>query len=270
MLELLGALGGIILVDLALSGDNALVIGAAAAGLPRRQRTQAILLGGAGAIILRIVFAIAATLLLRLPFVQAIGGLLLLYIAVRLLMERKGEHEEQIDEQAQLVPHATHATHTAHGTAPVAEMEETKREERAQRDDTKGFTRALLTILVADVTMSLDNVLAIGALAHGELLILIIGLVVSIGLVLAGSALVANLIRRLPWLLDVAALVLGWTAAGMVIHDLRLGPVLHDILPYTEIVLYTVGVGIVLVVDIILRVRSQRSQQPTEVAPPAA
>lgn len=268
MLELLGALGGIILVDLALSGDNALVIGAAASGLPRRQRTQAILLGGAGAIVLRIVFAIAATLLLRLPFVQALGGLVLLYIAVRLLMERKGEHEEQIDEQAQFVPHATHTTHAAHGAAPVAELEEEKRVERAQRDDTKGFTRALLTILVADVTMSLDNVLAIGALAHGEVLILIIGLVISIGLVLAGSALVANLIRHLPWLLDVAALVLGWTAAGMVLHDLRLGPVLHDTLPYTEIVLYTIGVGIVLVADVILRMR-QRSQQRAEATPPA-
>ncbi len=265
MLELLGALGGIILVDLALSGDNALVIGAAASGLPRRQRTQAILLGGAGAIILRIVFAIAATLLLRLPFVQALGGLVLLYIAVRLLMERKGEREEQIDEQAQLVPHATHA---AHGAAPVAELEDEKRAPRAQRDATTGFTRALLTILVADVTMSLDNVLAIGALAHGDVVILIIGLVISIGLVLAGSALVANLIRHLPWLLDVAALVLGWTAAGMVLHDLRLGPVLHDTLPYTEIVLYSLGVGIVLVADIILRMR-QRNRQPAEAAPPA-
>lgn len=243
MLELLGALGGIILVDLALSGDNALVIGAAAAGLPRRERTQAILLGGAGAIILRILFAIAATLLLQLPFVQAIGGLVLLFIAARLLMERKGTHEEQLDEQAQLIPHAAGG------------------EQRAKSEASPGFVRALLTILIADVTMSLDNVLAIGALAHGELPVLIFGLLVSIGLVLAGSALVANLIRRLPWLLDVAALVLGWTAAGMVAHDLRLGPVLHDILPYTEIVLYALGVGIVLAIDIFLRVRNARSQE---------
>jgi YjbE family integral membrane protein len=141
MLELLGAIGGIVLVDLALSGDNALVIGAAAAGLPRRQRTQAIVLGGAGAIVLRIVFAIAATLLLQLPFLQALGGLALLYIAARLLLERTGAHEEQIDEQAMLIPHA----------APAA-----------QNADSSGFVRALMTILVADVTMSLDNVLAIG------------------------------------------------------------------------------------------------------------
>ncbi len=107
MVEFLGALGGIILVDLALSGDNALVIGAAAAGLPPRQRTYAIAIGGAGAAMLRIAFAIAATLLLQLPFLQAIGGLALLLIAVRLLAERdsaKAKQGEQGDEPAPLVP----------------------------------------------------------------------------------------------------------------------------------------------------------------------
>jgi YjbE family integral membrane protein len=248
MLELLGAIGGIVLVDLALSGDNALVIGAAAAGLPSRQRTQAIVLGGAGAIVLRIVFAIAATLLLQLPFLQALGGLALLYIAARLLMERTGAHEEQIDEQAKLIPHA--APHAASHAAPAA-----------QNADSSDFVRALLTILIADVTMSLDNVLAIGALAQGELPVLVIGLLLSIVLVLAGSALVANLIRRLPWLLDVAALVLGWTAANMLLHDLRLGPWLHDTVPYADITLHALGVGIVLAIDIALRVRDHQRRQ---------
>lgn len=257
MLEMLGAIGGIILVDLALSGDNALVIGAAAAGLPKRERTQAILLGGAGAIILRILFAIAATLLLQLPFVQAVGGLVLLYIAARLLMERKGAHEETIDEHAKLIPHAS--------TTPAGTTAATGQAQSSGGGAAPGFVRALLTILVADVTMSLDNVLAIGALAHGDLPVLIFGLLVSIGLVLAGSALVASLIRRLPWLLDVAALVLGWTAASMVLHDLRLGPVLHDVVPATEVVLYTLGVGIVLAIDIWLRVRHARSPQVTTI-----
>lgn len=250
MLELLGAIGGIVLVDLALSGDNALVIGAAAAGLPSRQRTQAIFLGGAGAIILRILFAIAATLLLKLPFVQALGGVVLLYIAARLLVERTGKHEEQVNEEAKLIPHATESK------APAPD---------ASASVSSGFMRAMLTILVADVTMSLDNVLAIGALAQGELPVLIVGLLLSIALVLAGSALVASLIQRLPWLLDVAALVLGWTAASMVSHDLRLGPWLHANLPYTEVVLYTLGVGIVLLVDIWFRVRHRRSQRAERV-----
>src|SRR6185437_2383551 len=91
MLEVLGIIGGIVLVDLVLSGDNALVIGAAAASLPRRQRWTAILAGGVGAIVLRILFTLAAALLLRLPLLQAIGGILLIAIAVKLLHDR--EHD---------------------------------------------------------------------------------------------------------------------------------------------------------------------------------
>src|SRR5882724_11031685 len=88
MPQWLGLIGGIILVDLVLSGDNALVIGAAASGLPREQRWSAIAIGGAGAIILRVVFAVVATFLLQLPLLQAIGGALLLIIALRLLADR--------------------------------------------------------------------------------------------------------------------------------------------------------------------------------------
>ena len=251
MLELLGALGGVMLVDIALSGDNALVIGAAAAGLPARQRSRAILLGGAGAIVLRIIFTIAVTLLLRLPLLQALGGVALLYIAARLLMERSGRHASA-DE---------HATPASQGKAA-----------RSATGDASGFTRALLTILVADVTMSLDNVLAIGALAGGDLPVLIVGLVGSIAVVLAGSALLANLIQRLPWLLDVAALVLGWTAAGMALHDLRFGPILHAALPYAEVIVPALGVSIVLAIDVALRLRARRGSpdqpdQPDQTEP---
>ncbi len=235
MLEFLGAVGGIVLVDIVLSGDNALVIGAAAAGLSGRQRYYAILGGGAGAILLRITFAIAVTLLLQLPFLQALGGIALLVIAGRLLMDRDApasEHDKGLQEQD---AHKQHAP--------------------AQRS----FMSALLTILVADVTMSLDNVLAIGALAHGNLPVLAFGLLLSIALVLAGSALVATLINRLPWLLDVAALVLGWTAGSMLVHDIRLGPVLAA-LPNAAILLPAAGVVIVLACDIWLRVRERQAQ----------
>src|SRR5689334_6655459 len=152
MLNWLGPLGGIILVDLVLSGDNALVIGAAASKLPRKQRWFAILLGGGGAIVLRILFAIIATLLLQLPLLKAIGGALLMVIALRLLMDRNTATEAEGDQQK-------------------------------LAGDTGGkrsFFPALMTILLADVTMSLDNVLAVGALAAGELLILAVGLVISI------------------------------------------------------------------------------------------
>ena len=231
MLEILGAIGGIILVDLALSGDNALVIGAAASRLPARQRRRAILLGGGGAIALRVIFAAVATLLLQLPLLQAAGGALLLWIAYRLLAGRSEKTSE-----------ATAADETAG--------------KGEKKQAAAGFGAALLTILLADVTMSLDNVLAVGALAAGHLPLLAAGLLLSMGLVLVGSAVVATLIRRLPWLLDVAALVLGWTASNMILHDLRLGPIL-DQWAWSGLVAHAAGIGVVLAMDVALRLRAR-------------
>jgi YjbE family integral membrane protein len=226
--EWLGQLGGIVLVDLVLSGDNALVIGAAAAGLAKEERWWAIVLGGGGAVVLRILFTILASFLLRWPLLQAIGGVILVYIAIRLLMDRNDkEHAAAKKEGAQ-----------------------------AGR---KGFVAALLTILVADVAMSLDNILAVGALAAGHLPLLIIGLLLSIALLLVGSALIASLIGRLPWLLDVASLVLAWTAANMILHDLHLKP-FFETQPWTGMVIPALCLGIVVLVDIYLwwRVRGKR------------
>jgi len=229
MLSWLGPLGGIILVDLVLSGDNALVIGAAASKLPRKQRWLAILLGGGGAIVLRIAFAIIATLLLQLPLLKAIGGALLMVIAVRLLMDRNTATDGKDEQQA--------------GEAGVK----------------RGFFPALMTILVADVTMSLDNVLAVGALAAGELLILAVGLVISIIFLLVGSALISELIARLPWLLDLASLVLGWTAAHMILDDINLGPVL-DRFPWTDYAIPAVAIALILAADFYLRWRDHHKQ----------
>lgn len=223
-LELLAALGGIILVDLALSGDNALVIGAAAAALPRRQRRVALVLGGAGAMFLRIALGAAATLLLELPLLQAIGGAVLVIIAIRLLAGRHGT--------------------TTPGEASVRHS----------------FMGALLTILIADVTMSLDNVLAVGALAAGNIPLLAGGLILSMAIVLVGSALVATLIARLPLLLDLAALVLGWTAASMVLHDLRLGPILAGF-AWTAYAIPAVALAIVMLADLLLRARDGRARR---------
>jgi YjbE family integral membrane protein len=236
VLELLGAVGGIVLVDLALSGDNALVIGAAASSLPRRQRWLAIAAGGAGAIVLRICFAILATLLLTVAFIQALGGLILLVIAVRLLADSHKGHE---------------AEETAHNEEAVEQAMA-----RAHAPVRRGLFAALVTILLADVTMSLDNVLAIGALAHGDIPLLVVGLLLSIGILLVGSALVAELIQRLPWLMDVAALVLGWTAANMLHHDKQVGPFL-DQFPWANVAIPAFTIGFVLVADIVLRLRAR-------------
>lgn len=241
MLEFLGAVGSIILIDLVLSGDNALVIGAAAAGLPRRQRWSAIALGGGGAIILRIVFAVGATLLLRLPLLQAIGGILLLVIAVRLLMDRSNMHTE-----------------SANPARQAGMAQESQPGAGKNVSDRRGLWAALLTILVADVTMSLDNVLAIGALAAGNLPLLAAGLLLSIALLLLGSALVAELIGRFSWLLDVAALVLAWTAANMILDDTRLHPLLEQ-LPWMHFALPALTFAIIIAADVLLRLRNARA-----------
>ncbi len=236
MLKLLGAIAGIALVDLVLSGDNALVIGAAAANLHRRQRILAIIFGGAAAILLRITFAIAATLLLVLPLLQTIGGLVLIVIAVRLLMDRSDPK------------HGPDSAALEGGPPPPVR---------------EGFVRALLTIMVADVTMSLDNVLAVAALARGNIPVLVGGLLLSVALLLVGSALVAELIGRLPWILDLAALVLAWTAAHMILSDIRAQPLLART-PYPEVWLPAVLIAIVFVADIGLRARAARQVNNTK------
>lgn len=218
----LSAIAGIVLVDLVLSGDNALIIGVVAAELPRKQRWLAILVGGAGAILLRIGFAILATMLLQVPLLQAIGGVILIIIALRLLLGRNQSE-------------ASHDGRTVQ----------------------KSFLMAVLTILAADAMMSLDNVLAVGALADGNILILASGLLLSIALVLAGSSLISRLMRRLPWLLDIASLILAWTAANMILSDLRLGPVL-DTVAWTGVAIPALTISTVLVVDIMQRVKARR------------
>lgn len=234
MLELLSAIGSILLVDIVLSGDNALVIGATAAGLPQQQRRLAILAGGGSAVILRILFAFLASFLLLLPWLQGIGGLALLFIAIRLLLERQRKHKATPNQQE-------HAAETPLSSA-------------ASRH---GLLSALLMILVADVTMSLDNVLAVGALAHGNLLALALGILLSVVLLLIGSLLVAELIKWLPWLLDIAALVLAWTGAGMILHDQRLGDTLNDY-TWTAIAVPALFLGVVLLADGLFWLRSLR------------
>lgn len=222
MLDWVSAVGSIILIDLVLSGDNALVIGVAASNLPRKRRWSAMVFGGGMAVLLRILFTIAATFLLNLPLLQAIGGAILLYVTLHLLVERSQKRRgqsEQYEEKAVIA--------------------------------NDNFGRALLTIILADATMSLDNILAIGAIANGELLPLIIGLAVSIGFIILGSALVAELIERVPLLLDLVCLILAWTAATMFLSDSRIGDLLANF-TWMQIVLPAITIGITLVVDLCL------------------
>lgn len=167
-------------VDLVLSGDNAIVIGMAARRLPPRQRRMAIILGGGGAILLRVLFAAIAAVLLAIPLLGAAGGLLLLGIAWKLL--REGEAAHDVSEGVSLFG-------------------------------------ALRTIIMADVVMSLDNILAIAGVSHGNVGLLLFGLLLSMPLILFGSGLIANAINRLPWLALVGAGVLAWTGGAMLVED---------------------------------------------------
>lgn len=178
----------IILADLILSGDNAVVIGMAARSLSPRNRRRAIVFGGAGAIGLRILFTAMAALLLDIPYLQAAGGLLLLYIAFKLV--RPQAHGESVTEAGTL-------------------------------------GEAIRTIILADVVMSLDNILAVAASAEGHLWLLLFGLALSIPLILFGSEVVARLLGRYPILVYVGAVVLVITAVEMLVEDRIVRDVYH-------------------------------------------
>ena len=175
------ALGNIILVNIVLSGDNAVVIALAARSLPPKQQKQAILFGSGAAIVMRIILTIFAVKLLTLPWLKLVGALLLVYIGVQLLMEG-GEDEGHVKE------------HT-------------------------GMAAAIKTILVADLVMSLDNVLGVAAAAKGNITLLVLGLAISIPLIIFGSTLMLKLMERFPIIITLGAALLGYLAGEMLVTD---------------------------------------------------
>jgi YjbE family integral membrane protein len=197
----------IIIIDLALSGDNAVVIGMAAHRLPAQQRRWAIIIGGSGAIVLRILLTVIAALLLRLSGLQLAGGLLLIWIAFKLLKEE---------------------------------------EESAEGVQSAGTLRkAIMTILVADLVMSTDNVLAVAGASAGNTTLLMFGLILSMIILMWMGTLVANLINRFGWLSYVGAAVIAWTGALMIFEDhlvLARAPWLERPVAYAGAAIITVAV----------------------------
>ncbi len=242
MLTWLSSVLGIIVIDLVLSGDNAVVIGAAAAGLPRKQRVMAIVLGGGGAIFLRIVFASTATYLLQLPLLGVIGGVLLIGVAIHLLLERYQEQKRE-HQQARVKPRLE-----------GEQIQKSSATEEQQKTAGKSLLSSVITIVIADVTMSLDNVLAVGGLANGNIPFLIVGLVFSVTFLLLGSVLVADLITRFPWLLDLACLIVGWAAAQIFLGDDSLYHFFESF-PAVQIIAPAVAFVLVLLADLYLRRR---------------
>ncbi|WP_429844009.1 TerC family protein [Brevibacillus sp. FIR094] len=171
----------IFMIDLVLSSDNAVVIGMACRGLPKNERKRAILYGTLGAILLRIVLTGMTTWMLDIPLVKAIGGLLLLWIACKLML---GENEEFAD---------------------------------VSHNQTIG--QAVRTIIVADFVMSLDNVLAVGGAAHGDLWLVLLGLAMSIPLLMWGSVWIARMMNRFPSMVIIGGGILTFTAVDMCLQD---------------------------------------------------
>jgi len=174
-------LGSIILANVLLSGDNAVVIAMAARGLPAHRQKQAIILGSAAAIVMRIVLTLVAVKMLGLPYLKLVGGVALLWIGANLLYEDDDVHD--------------------HEARPI------------------GVGAAVRTILVADLVMSLDNVLAVAAAAHGNTPLLVIGLAVSIPLIVFGSTMLLKVMQRFPLIITAGAALLGWLAGEMMLTD---------------------------------------------------
>ena len=175
------ALGQIIGVNIILSGDNAVVIALACRNLPDKYRNKAILAGSAGAIILRVVFSIFVVELMSFPFLKLIGGVLLLWIGVKLIVP-EAEHGDGVEGASNL-------------------------------------WGAIRTVVIADAVMSLDNVIAIAAAARGDFSLLVIGLAISIPLIIVGSQLILKILVRYPILVVAGGGLLGWIAGEVMATD---------------------------------------------------
>ena len=228
----------IIGVNIILSGDNAVVIALAARSLPQKQQKQAVFWGAGAAIVLRIVLTLFAVALLTLPWLKLIGSALLFWIGVKLLVPEEDDGDIAASEH---------------------------------------LLTAIKTILIADLVMSLDNVIAVAAAAGGSVVLLILGLAISIPLVIFGATLLIKLMERFPVIITIGAGLIGWVAGEMLVADAALAPWLSglgaqykDGRPYVgglslEVIAGLIGVVIVVVVGKWLAARHAPSQASPDV-----
>jgi YjbE family integral membrane protein len=170
----------IIWVNIILSGDNAVVIALAARSLPERQQKQAIMWGASAAVVMRIILTLVAVELLKLPYLRVAGGLMLFWIAISLLVPEDGDDNV---------------------------------------NSSDNLFQAIKTILIADLVMSLDNVIAVAAVAKDSVVLLVLGLAISIPLVIFGATLLMKLMERFPIIITAGAGILGWVAGEMLVTD---------------------------------------------------
>lgn len=219
-MEYLFILLSIIVINLLLSGDNALVIALVCRNLSGKIKKKVIFWGSAGAIILRIILIFVAVFLLRIPFLQFTAGLLLLWISVRLAIG-EDEHNKKLTPANSLMG-------------------------------------AIKTIIIADLVMSIDNVIAIVAVAKGNIILLSLGLAMSIPIIIWGSGIIANLMKKWPIIITVGAGFLGWTAGEMMAADAKF----KTILAYNgfEWIIPAVSTVLVVIVRIVVSHRKMVRQ----------
>jgi YjbE family integral membrane protein len=201
------ALGQVIVIDLVLAGDNAIVVGMAAAGLPKHQRGKVILIGIAAATILRICFALVTTQLLLIIGLTLAGGLLLLWVCWKFWRELMSQRRERLREAAR-------------------QRQELTRDERVELAEPqealpgaappKTMRQAIIQIVIADVSMSLDNVLAVAGAASEHTWVLIVGLVLSVGLMGAAATIIAKVLKTYHWVAYVGLAIILWVAIDMI------------------------------------------------------
>jgi YjbE family integral membrane protein len=191
--QFLSALLAIIVIDLVLAGDNAIVIALAARTLPKELQKRAIVWGTMGAIAIRMVMTLVVVWLLGIPGLRSIGGLLLVWIAFKLLADEDSQESLEVTEE----------------TSPPGQT---------------SLAGAVRTIVIADAVMGLDNVLGVAGAAKGSFLLVILGLAISIPIMIWGSTLILRWVERFPVIIYVGAGVLAWTAASMISHE----PVVED------------------------------------------
>ena len=196
-------LGQIIIVNIVLSGDNAVVIALAARSLPPNQQKQAIIWGSVAAIVMRVILTIVAVEMLKFPYLKLVGAVLLLWIAVQLLVPEDGG-EDGVQSSGNLMA-------------------------------------AIRTILIADLVMSLDNVIGVAAAAKGDNVLLMLGLAISIPLIIFGSTIILKLMDRYPVIITGGAALLGWVAGEMLITDPILVDWIAANMPWMHIHLPVVG-----------------------------
>lgn len=228
-MQFLYALGAIILIDLVLAGDNAIVIALAARRLPPHLQRRAVMWGTVGAIVVRTAMTVVVVWLLKIPGLLLIGGALLLWIAVKLL-----------------------APEEPHG--------------EGERSASDSFWGAMKTIVVADAVMGLDNVLAVAGAANGSFLLVVLGLLISIPIVVWGSTLILKWVERFPVIVYAGAAVLAWTAAKMMLGEPMVKTWIEPFAGYAWLaqLLVIAGVlGIGRVLNLRNKAAAPAAQQPT-------